>query len=77
MESCVGDFLIKSVHNLRKDIKNLVFLALRFYQPPSQNWFSFFLSISPQRGAHFFDQAIFLKTVAAQLRDFGALASQH
>ena len=42
----------------------------------TQNPFSFFLRISPQRGAHFFDQAIFLKTVAAQLRDFGALASQ-
>ena len=73
-ELCVGDCLIESVYNLRKYVKHLVFLTFRFYQPPSQNWIPFFLRIPPQRGAHFFGQAIFLKTKAAQLRDLGALA---
>ena len=73
-ELCVGDFLIESVYNLRKYIKNLVFLTFWFYQPPSHNWIQFFLRIPPQRAAHFFGPAIFLKTKAAQLRDLGAPA---
>ena len=70
----MGDFLIESVYNLRKYVKSSVFLTFWFYQLPSQNWFLFFLRIPPQRGAHFFGQAIFQKTKAAQLRDLGALA---
>ena len=44
MELCVGEFLIESVHNPRKYMKNIVFLTFGFYQPPSQNWFSFFFT---------------------------------
>ena len=53
VELCVGDFLNEFVYNLRKHIKHIVFLTFWFYQWPSQNWFSFFLRISSQRGAHF------------------------
>ena len=52
-ELCVGDFLIESVYNLRKYIKNLVFLTLWFYQPPSQNRIPFFYAFR-RRGAHIF-----------------------
>ena len=73
-ELCVGDFLIESVYNLRKYIKNIVFLTFRFYQPPSQNWIPFFYAFR-RRGAHIFvGQVIFLKTKTAQLRDLRALA---
>ena len=74
-ELCVGDCLIESVYNLRKYIKNLVFLTLWFYQPPSQNWIPCFFTHSAAEGrTFFFGQAIFLKTKTAQLRDLGALA---
>ena len=69
-ELCVGDFLIESVYNLRKYIKNLVFLTFRFYQPPSQNWIPFFLRIPPQRGAHFFWPGDFSKNEGCPVERF-------
>ena len=73
VELCVGDFLIESVHNPRKYMKNIVFLTFGFYQPPSQNWFSFFLRISSQRGAQFWRSGILSQP---QLWDLRGPASQ-
>ena len=55
LELSVGDFLIKSVHNLRKHIKNLVFFDIPLLPADSSKPISvFFRRISPQRGALFF-----------------------
>ena len=61
LELSVGDFLIKSVHNLRKHIKNLVFSDIRLLPADSSKPISGFSTHFAAEGRTFFLKMHFFK----------------